>query len=215
MRNRIIDTLNLGITTYCNRNCSDCCVGTNIPSVGKHTDFEWIKNISKYFQKLDKVTVTGGEPLLNPEFKWISTRLKRWFNSNKLELITNGSGKLLLFHWETLHYYDSIRITNYTSETYKGSKDNTDAVKRFVGAFKFSKPSISIIIERPIFKTKIGNGGMCGMGKSSVIAIQNKKLYPCCVSPGLQPDVGIEITDNWLNEIRQVKIPCAECVFSI
>ena len=212
--NRIINTLDLGITTYCNRNCPNCCVGTNIPNVGKHTDSEWLIKISKWFQNLDLITITGGEPLVHPEFEFITTRIKKWFRPRMLQLITNGSSKLLYERWNCLSYYDSIRITNYTKDTYYNSEDNTDVVNHFIETFKLKKPSISIIIERPIFKTKIGNGGMCELGIGGIIAIQDRKLYPCCVSPGLKPDVGIEVTENWASEILKVNIPCNVCIFS-
>lgn len=209
---RKIARLNLEITTYCNRNCPGCCAGTNMPSVGKHTDSEWIRYISKHFQNLERLTIAGGEPLVHPEFKFITMRIKKWFKPKVLELITNGTSKLLLQHWDTFVYYDRIRITNYTPDTYVGSKDNTDVLKEFIP--KLKQKGIIVIIEKPIFRIKIGNGGMCGMGTNELVAIQDRKLYPCSASPGVKPDVGIEITKNWLSEIRLVKIPCTKCVFS-
>jgi len=66
--------LTIEITSFCNRQCSYCSSNSN--SLGKPLDFKTIENfimynlqiIGDHKTKIDRINISGGEPLSHPQF---------------------------------------------------------------------------------------------------------------------------------------------------
>jgi len=90
------------ITNVCNYNCQDCNRLNNYHFSG-HQYWNDYKEIYKQWScKLDfnKITVLGGEPLLNPSLvDWLEGIREYWPDA-KIELLTNGSR---LEYWKDLY----------------------------------------------------------------------------------------------------------------
>jgi hypothetical protein len=207
---RKFNSIQLGITLYCDRMCPDCCC--SIPKVEnrQHVSVEWIKKISKHFQGLRALQISGGEPTLHPQFKYITENIRDWFNPEILMLMTNGSK--IVEYADILGYYDQIRITHYNKDTYPKCKDNIRTYKKFIEVFE--GPSY-VNFQPVIHKTEGGTAGLpCLLGANDTAMIQWNKIFPCCVAPGQNPDLGIEITENWREELKKIPLPCKGCPFS-
>jgi MoaA/NifB/PqqE/SkfB family radical SAM enzyme len=105
-------TLELGLTTACNRSCPDC------PSrKGKPGLFLSIDTAQRLFSlcqgNTSGVILTGGEPTLHPDFGRILA-FTREYGFNDIAVITNGS----MLDWEEisiplLHHASVVRISLY------------------------------------------------------------------------------------------------------
>jgi len=208
---RPFNSIQLGITTYCDRMCPGCIC--NIPYLDKHqhVDVDWIKNIAPKLQGLRLLQISGGEPTLHPEFQYITEHVREWFNPQMLMLITNG--KNIVQYADILGHYDHLRITRYDATSYPDSPNNVTVIDDFKRVFK--GPSR---IYSKLSKHRLNRGGEnsnpCGLGANDLAIIQWNKIYPCCSSPGMDPTIGIEITENWREELKEVKLPCNGCPFS-
>lgn len=98
--------LELQITKRCNLRCRHCFVG---PAQPVDLTFEKIKRILKEFEALQglRVLITGGEPLLHPEFKKINNFIKK-LTLRKI-LFTNGI--LLDDRWLKKLNFEEIQIS--------------------------------------------------------------------------------------------------------
>lgn len=210
--NRQLNSIQLIITTYCDRMCPGCVC--NIPYLKnhQHVDINWIKEISQKLQGLRLLQISGGEPTLHPKFKYITEHIREWFNPQMLMLVTNG--KNIIKYADILGYYDYISITHYNKLSYPGSVDNFKTIRDFRGIFK--GPSV---VKSETVKHVLNREGKniwpCGLGANDVALIQWGKMYPCCIAAGRAPKSGIEITENWREELKNVKLPCKGCPFAL
>ena len=209
---RKFNAIQLCITTKCNRNCNSCIF--KMPYVdGKDVDIEWIKNISKYFQGLRLLQVSGGEPTIHPDFQYITENIRQWFNPQMLMLITNGAK--ILKYVDILGHYDHIRITYYDKNSYPGSADNMDVIKKFKDEFKGSSMIWNKLSKHRVNITK-EKKYPCGLGANDLALVINKKLYPCCSAAGIDADGYIEISENWRDKLKNVKLSCdMGCPFAL
>jgi len=83
------------ITNLCNLNC-DFCFQDKKPRQNAMSADDWI-NLAKQLPDYARVTITGGEPLIFPEFKKVFSYIAERFNCN---IITNG----LLLNEEIIDY---------------------------------------------------------------------------------------------------------------
>jgi hypothetical protein len=210
--NRIFNAIQLCITTRCNRLCKSCILRMSHDS-GKDVDVEWIKDISKYFQGLRLLQVSGGEPTIHNDFHYITENIRQWFNPQMLMLITNGAK--ILKHINILGHYDHLRITYYNKKSYPGSTDNMNVIEEFKKKFKGS----SIIWNKPSrHRINISDEKIypCGLGANDLALVINKKIYPCCSASGVDVDSCIEITEEWKDELKKIKLPCDKgCPFAL
>jgi radical SAM protein with 4Fe4S-binding SPASM domain len=86
-----LDSLNLLITNRCNLSCRHCYVNSGAHGKCLVSGNEWI-NVIEQAEQLGAfgINVSGGEPLLHPEFSLIAAALttRSWLNAN---LNTNGT----------------------------------------------------------------------------------------------------------------------------
>ncbi len=82
-------TLELDLTSVCNRKCPDCASTTNLPSYSLETKF-----VERLFSLLEGQTrgllLTGGEPTMAPNFPEI-LRIARRYGFIDVVVVTNGN----------------------------------------------------------------------------------------------------------------------------
>jgi MoaA/NifB/PqqE/SkfB family radical SAM enzyme len=178
----------------------------------KFFDWEYFVNASKYFYGMNRIHLSGGEPSMHPDFSDIAAKFKELFNCRLLTIETNGT--LLRSKSESFKYFDKIYISHYTKDTFNGCPDNTDNINYIKEYLKDSQTEVIVgeveHISREIRGTKI-----CPRGTSELVEYNNGKIYPCCVGSGLDEDVCIRPTENWIEEIKLVMPPCHICFFAL
>lgn len=208
---RQFNSIQLGITTHCNRMCPGCCCNMPYLSKYEHMDPDWIQEISQKLQGLRLLQISGGEPTIHPQFQYITENIREWFNPQMLMLITNG--KRIVRYADILGHYDHIRISRYNASSYPGSPSNEDTIAEFQRVFKGPSMVWSKLAKHWLGRGKEG-GLPCGLGANDLAIIQWKKIYPCCAAPGQDPLIGIELTDNWREDLKTIELPCNNCPFS-
>lgn len=212
-----ITSINFHLTTFCNMSCPDCCC--NIPNIPKKEKrffgLDYIQSAAKILHGINRIHVTGGEPMLHPEFDLISANAREWFGCEVLSLETNAI--LAKQKLDSLSHYDFIQLSRYTPDSFvRGdyAYDNTEIVSWLVDHFAGRKPDIVVGHITHVERTKRGNT-MCELGHSHGTAYCDGILYPCVVAPGLFPKVGIPLTDDWQSRIKEVLPPCHNCFLAL
>lgn len=111
--------IQIDVTNICNLECNHCYKTAN--SSKKNIGFYQIKELLSFFNKgLQSIGLTGGEPLLHPQFENIVNLCRN--KAKKLELNTNG---LLLYKVspDTINQFDNISISLYglNNDEYKAN----------------------------------------------------------------------------------------------
>ena len=209
---RQFDSVQLIITTHCDRMCPGCIC--NIPYLKKHqhVDADWIKQIAPKLQGLRLLQISGGEPTLHPEFQYITEHLREWFNPQVLMLVTNGRN--VTKYADILGHYDHISISRFTKGSYPGSRHNAFTIERFKRVFE-GPSKIHEDVTRHKLNRENKNKWPCIIGANDIALIQWNKMHPCCAAAGRAPKMGIEITENWREELKEVKLPCEGCPFAV
>lgn len=108
---RTIDSLRLSVTDSCNLGCIYCRLPGCSPLLQENLTDEEIFRVLSCFQELgiQKLKITGGEPLLRPGIGAFLERLleRKWFSS--VTLTTNGQH--LKEYWPVLSRLDSINVS--------------------------------------------------------------------------------------------------------
>lgn len=64
----MIHTVNLDMTTHCNKRCPDCCAGVGINRELRHHPWEYFEQAATWIYGMKRVNLTGGEPTAHPQF---------------------------------------------------------------------------------------------------------------------------------------------------
>lgn len=212
-----ITSINFHLTTFCNMACPDCCC--NVPNIPKNEkrffSIEYIKAAARILHGINRIHLSGGEPMLHPQFDLISANAREWFGVNVLSLETNA----ILAHqkMESLAHYDFIQLSHYTAASFvRGDYvyDNTESINRVREHFAGRKPDVIVGEITHVERTRRGTT-MCEIGHSESASFCDGILYPCVVSPGLFPKIGIPLTADWQSEIKEVLPPCHNCFFAL
>ena len=105
----------LYLTSACNLRCKHCYIGNELLSQSRSLDLQSAKNFLCSFEKLDRLTLIGGEPLLYPGINEIVAC------ANSLEILdrritTNGTGLYHLKHSTNLNQFTvAVSIDGATS----------------------------------------------------------------------------------------------------
>lgn len=211
---RNIENINFTFTTHCNMKCPDCCAGiTDLLKENKSFyDWDYFVKAAKYLKGIKRITLTGGEASIHPNFEEWVPKMKDLFGCKELALWTNGT--MLIKKKEVFKYFDIIHITNYTKDTFSGSPDNTKEIEFIREYLKGEKTQVYSARTTHIPKTNRGTD-MCFRGYSDTVEYVDGFLYPCCVGSGLNTKNRITLSDNWREEILKVSPPCNECLFAI
>ena len=209
---RQVNSVNYMITTYCDRLCPQCCC--NMPTAKRvHYDVDSVEQAAQHFQGLRWLQVTGGEPSLHPQFQRVSQVFRERYKPKRLTLASNGSN--LLSHLQALDLYDEVRIARYDENSYAGSEDNEDLIREILR--QYDGPA-RIVIQgqgRPS-RHKTGSPDACNpcrRGFIDLVAFQDNRVYACCVACGIPGAGSVPLTPSWREDVLQVPLPCAACVF--
>lgn len=219
------NSVNLGITTLCSMKCPKCSIGMPALMKSKRAYHEPMDNIfddlltmtNSNKDKLKRIHITGGEPTLHPQFEDIADRLTgedSRLGNEFLTIESNGWGYekyRSVFRW-----FDKVFITHYLQDAmYPGSPDNTAIVEmaqKDLGDKLIREPPVKhetqhllpIVDSSPCSKW-FSPGLPCGY--------YHRKLYPCCVSFGIDENLGIPITADWREQIRGKNKGCHQCCY--
>lgn len=102
------------ITTVCHRRCPECCyrIGELPDAERFHQPWSYFEQAAPFFQGMGELIVTGGEPLLHPEFDRISSEFRGLFRPKTL-VITTATPPSIVDHIDALRNYDEVRATTY------------------------------------------------------------------------------------------------------
>lgn len=166
-------------------------------------------NAAKYFYGVETIDITGGEPSIHPELPEWSPKLKALFGCDKLTMDTNGT--MFKKRPEMFAHYDKVYVTHYTEETYEGCKDNIENIN-YLREYYADRPDLLHVSGemKHVDRSRRGTG-TCFRGSSGTVHYCDGRLYPCCVAPGLDTKVSIELTGNWKEEILNTAPPCYDC----
>lgn len=196
-----ITCVSLDVTTVCDRACKDCCCGINMGlRPAKHHPWEYFVNAAKFLYGIERIHLTGGEPTTSPIFERLANGAKELFGCKTLTLQTDGF-KAIQYE-KALRNFDHIYYSRYDER----NELSSNFLKDQFTSTEWNGDFIS--------RSKRGSGKVCGRGESEGIAYADGKLWPCCVAPGIPEAEGIEPTQNWKEDIKNVNLACEHCWFS-
>lgn len=183
----------INITSLCNLNCYGCSAGCNFKEYNKFyiniSDFKKNMNILK--QKcihLRDIIISGGEPLLHPNFIDICIIMREIFPTNNIVVFSNG---ILIdkLNDQELQKLQSLKI-QFSISLYP---DDQLFLKEYNSILKLEKMNLHTSIfekSRLIFftpnfsnKTFIGNEeaiNNCASKQEKFFIIVNNKIFGCC-----------------------------------
>ncbi len=193
--------IHLTITTHCNRRCPECCCNIGTRPL-KHFRQPYFERAALFMRgRVDRLRITGGEPLVHPEFDALAPQWKGLFGCNVLELETNGD--LWSDHTEALRNFDLIIVSRQG-----GNEAEVWEMVKILGA----KTSPAIDTKTP--RSRRGSGEKCFRAGLDIAAYSDGRLYGCCVAPGIPGAASAPLTDDWENQARGLSLPCKDCLFS-
>jgi hypothetical protein len=191
------------VTTYCNRQCAECCyrIPTHETLPPQHYDWTYFETAAKYLSGLDTLYVSGGEPTLHPEFPRIATEFRALFTPKRMVLATNGLW--VAAYAEYMIHFDTVRVTDFGGAL---TADEIAKVENCAPGRLWVRPALHVPF------VPAGRGYPCV--RRNVPAYANGQLYPCCVAPGLASSASIEPSSDWRERLAALPLPCASCAFS-
>ena len=128
--NRTKTTLRISVTDQCNLRCKYCVVSSDIPFLKQENllSFDEIDRLIKIFVNhgIDRIRITGGEPLVRPGLLPFLKKIKQAHPHVKLFMTTNG---LLLEKYAQEIAKTGISTLNVSLDT-----TNPDKFKSITGA---------------------------------------------------------------------------------
>ena len=210
--------LNLCITSQCNRRCPECCIGVGlpvdgVPYQGHDMSFEEIQRVGELMGQLNEIHVTGGEPSFHRDWVHLAPRLRSVLRCRKLVLFCNGWG--FRRFPESFLNFDRIIVTIYNGAVFPGCPSNEEDVefmRQFMaGHGRRMEYVAGNVVHYPRKLNPESKG--CVRASTGMLSYWEGKLYGCCVAPGIDGRVGIELTADWHQQIMQTELPCARCMF--
>jgi hypothetical protein len=196
--------LHLSITTACTMSCPHCVYGM-FWRTARHTALEQIKLALDWFEGIGKINLTGGEPTCHPQFNEIAEMVRNRFPSIIFGLETNAS--LYPKFNAALRFFDSIDATLYGPDAWPGCPSNTAKIE----LLKTDYPALRILKAKHL--TFADNRGAHPCGRQARAHWTNGLVYGCCAAPGYKSAIGIDLKTGWHENLKSLRLPCAECVF--
>jgi len=146
---RSLSSLEFEITPRCNNNCSHCYI--NLPagdkiSISKELSFEEIDRISDEAIEMGvyAVLITGGEPLLRPDFKDIFMLLKK--KGFLVSVFTNAT----LINQKIIDMFKKYPPRNIEVSVYGVTRETYESISRVPGTFKAFIKGVDLLIQNKI-----------------------------------------------------------------
>lgn len=125
--NFVPPTFNVAISSRCNLRCPTCYYGLRNPNVFSNGKFISIDNfnlvIDKYAPFVERILLSGGEPLLHPELDTLIEIIKR--NGLSVSVSTNGTLIKKKIGLMKLFSFINVSLDGYNYETYKDFRGGT------------------------------------------------------------------------------------------
>lgn len=207
---RVIDKVNLEMTTVCNLACPECAAGINM-SLRKHVHHPWEYFVAaaRWLFGIRSLVVIGGEPTAHPKFAEFVPKFRALFGCQEMILWTNGF-KVQEYAEVIKANFDAVYASLYDEKTAPWIKRSNAADIQFV-KLNFNHQTME---EPHVPRSRRGSGAICERGIHGPIAYADGKIHGCCVSPGLPEGIGIEPSADWRERILRAPLPCSECCFS-
>lgn len=202
-----IHTINLEITTHCNKRCPDCCAGVGINRKLQHHPWEYFETAARWIKGIPRVHLTGGEPTAHPQFAEFVSKFRELFGCETLTMVTNG--------YRVAQYEDLI-VETFDWVNWSDYEDRRDALaslsKRMTVNAKHEGANGSLFFPR----IANGKGKPCTRAcwLSLGCAYADGKLWGCSVAPGLTDAVPLEFSENWNEKLLAAPLPCSTCFLS-
>lgn len=233
-----LNSLNLGITTLCTMKCPNCSISVPkhaLEGTAKDATLSELFGTGLVMQGLRRVHITGGEPTRHTFFRELAANIQSWFGCKYLTIETNGFGYMK--HRDYFNsLFDLVFITHYQKDAiYPGSPDNTEIIEQAQKDL-----GVKLIREEPVRHSK-GHASLPmlsltvkeiepikAFGEGPVIYDKpcskyfdpglpagwyHNKLYRCCVSFGLDENLGIPVTKDWKEKLANAAMGCERCLF--
>lgn len=231
---RQIKRLALPLTRVCNRKCPECPARIRLGVLGQgqvptdtHVPVSELLWAGKLIGPIDSIEVTGGEPTLHPDFKWISESFHHIFKCKDILLLTNG------FEFDTkpeklplLLNYDRVYITWYTNEfaIRHHSEANTTQVNIVEDFCKRNGKPVHVqrMDSHIPFKPPVEGVNACMFGYNNatwpgdMVTYYRGQIYGCCTAWELDhPGRGILLTSDWRDHLKEIELPCESCFLGV
>lgn len=219
---RNTNTVNLLLTTRCTMECPNC--HTMIPRLkaegtARHANVAQIILAGALMQPLRRVHLTGGEPTMHPEFEAIAYNVREWFGASFVTIETNGSYYRRYRH-VFAEVFDRVFITHYVKDAiYPDNFDNTQVIaeaEQDLGDRLIREPAVTHLpLKTGLALLSRNEEVPCSKWHDPGLpcAWVNGLLYACCTTFGIDPSLGIPLTDNWREEIQKQPMGCSRCAF--
>lgn len=184
--------------------CPNCSYGMNWRDA-KHTPIDEIIGALKWFDGIDRISLTGGEPTAHPHFHQIARLVRQALPEMKLGLETNAT--LYPKFKESLPMFDSIDATHYTPDAWDGCPDNTAKIELLQKDY----PRLRVLKAKHV--TMENNRGSNPCGREARAHWSHGLIYGCCAAPGVKGAIGIELQDGWHEKLKATRLPCKNCIY--
>ncbi len=201
-----IQSVNLDMTTHCDRRCPECCCGIGINRVLQHHPWSYFERAAKALYGIPRVHLCGGEPTVHPNFAAFVPRFKDLFGCQRLTMVTDG--------WGVGRYRDVIAtyIDEVTFSDYVSNRPAKQILIKIGAPLVYAPggPEATDFVPR----SRIGGGHPCTrawwIGKG--VAYADGQIFGCSVAPGIDGAQGIEPEPGW--DERIAELPCKVCFMS-
>ena len=200
---RTITTIQLDITTVCDRACPDCCCAINMGiRAAVHHPWEYFERAAKFIRGVERVDLFGGEPTCHPRFGDFVPHFRDLFDCKLLTMTTNGFK--VREYVGFLHEFDFIQATPYDDKNAPAMallKKSHHDVRFFPGTF--------------LRRDTPGGGLPCHRAFSETVSYADGKFWPCCPGSGIPGATGMEPSRDWREKIQTWPMPCQTCFMSL
>lgn len=197
-----VDTLDLMITTRCDRRCPDCCC-----HIGEHAAWDVapasLPDLGVLVGYIPTLVVTGGEPTLHPRFSVVAARVAASFRFGRLVLATNG-GMLRMVSTAALQAFDEVRVSLVPVGP-RPPEATLEYLRR--AGVHLSVREVEHRQHAP------GHAAPCGRAWRTASLLRGL-VYPCCVAAGIPGADGVRLTEHWRADIARLPLSCDRCVFA-
>lgn len=204
----MIHTVNLDLTTHCNKRCPDCCAGVGINRVLGHHDWSYFETAAKWLQGIERINLTGGEPTAHPKFAEFVPRFRELFGCTTLTMNTNG--------YRVIAHLDTI-VEHFTWVDFSDYGDNHQALNALLGrGVKVGMYNAGPNGANFVPRIRRAEGKPCSRACfiSDGCAYADGKFFGCCVGPGIPTATPLEPQIDWKTILPTVPLPCNDCWFA-
>lgn len=203
---RFLAYLTIDITYACNLNCAFCSKRISERHDYKHMTEEQLAVVLKFVAPHYKIVhITGGEPLVHPQFNSMMRVLLERFE--RVVVTSNG----IALDTVDKDIYDRL---NFLVSVYPGVNDDVvDLVEPHSNVVCRRESKTSPGLCDPHYDPDIGSDEECKRVYAgccySYAKVVGSRVYPCCHGETMETfygvkETGVTIDENWIENLQQV-----------